>query len=562
MTLISDTAASPPGRRVVVVGAGPTGLATAIELGSRGIECLVLEREEKRGSAPRAKTTHVRTREFLRRWGIADELAKMAPFGIDYPSDIHFVTRLSGYGLAHFANALNCSPARDERYSEHAQWTPQYKVEAVLKAKAEALPSISFQYGAEFTGLEQDGRSVRVHIRSIATGEEQVVDAAYLVGADGARSNVRDAIGARMTGTYGLSRNYNIIFEAPGLAKAHSHGPGIMFWQVNPDAPGTIGPMDEGDLWYFVPTHLPPDVTLTDDEAIALIKRSTGIDLPYRIISSDIWIASQLLADHHRQGRVFLVGDACHLHPPYGGYGMNMGVADGVDIGWKLAAVLQGWGGPALLDSYEAERRPVHALVLDEAMGNHAILANQLMREGIEDPTPEGEAVRAEVGALIREAKTREFYALGIVLGLRYCNSPVIARDGTEESWTRSRDYRPDAAPGCLAPHAWLDDDRSLYDLFGAGFTLLVLDDHDGPDIESAMIEADRTGTPLQITRLADTRILSLYGASRALIRPDQIVAWRGNVWPDDGLLNFAAGQDDLENPALRGKMVENRGRP
>ncbi len=531
--------------QVVIVGAGPTGLSLAIELGSRSISCIVVERDEKRGPAPRAKTTHVRTRELMRRWGIADDLAKLAPFGVDYPSDIHFVTRLNGRELVCFKDALSCSPDRDERYSEHGQWVPQYKVEAVLKSKAKTFPNVELRYGAEFVDFVQGADSVQANIRCAKTGVIQAVEADYLVGADGSGSPVREAIGAKMVGVYGLSRNYNIIFRAPGLAEAHPHGPGIMFWQINADAPSTIGPMDEGDLWFFSPTKLPPDKFFTEDEAIEIIKKSTGIDLPYEIISSDVWIASRLLADRYRLDRVFLAGDACHLHPPFGGYGMNMGVADSVDLGWKLAGVLQGWGGPALLDSYEAERRPVHDMVLKEAESNHSVLPNQLFRQGIEDDTPEGEAIREEVSEIIRASKAGEFYALGVVLGLRYCNSPVIVRDGTEPDWAMSRDYEPSAAPGSLAPHAWLDDDKSLYDLFGEGFTLLVFKDPDADDIKAAREEARRSDTPLKVVELEHSELAERYEASRVLIRPDQFVAWRGDVWPDDDLLCFASGKQE-----------------
>ncbi|MGK2911800.1 MAG: FAD-dependent monooxygenase [Sphingobium sp.] len=535
-------------RLVVIVGAGPTGLALAIELGSRAIPCIVIERNSRPGYAPRAKTTHVRTREIMRRWGIAGELAKVSPFGVDYPTDIHFVTRLGGRSLVRFAKALNCSPERDERYSEHGQWVPQYKLEGVLKAKAEKLDGVRIEYGLEYLAFEHHETGVAVRVRSIASGEEQLIDADYLVGADGARSAVRDHIGATMVGTHGLSRNYNIIFHAPGLADAHPHGPGVMYWQLNPDAPSLLSPMDEGDLWSFGPTGLPKDVTLTDEEAVALIKRSTGIDLPYRILSSDVWTASRLLADRYRRGRVFLAGDACHLHPPFGGFGMNMGVADAVDLGWKMAALLQGWGGATLLDSYEAERRPVHDIVMDEALSNHAVLPNQLFRDGIEDETPAGEAIRDEVAALIWKSKVAEFYALGVVLGLRYLGSPVIVDDGSEPLWVMSRDYVPDASPGALAPHAWLEDGRSLYDLFSQGFTLLVLADFDGADIDSARREAARTGIPLEVVVVHAPELENLYQASRALIRPDQFVAWRGDRWPDGDLLAFVTGKSANSN--------------
>lgn len=530
---------------VVIIGSGPTGLAMAIELGSRNIPCLVVERNDRVGYAPRAKTTHIRTREILRRWGIADKLAAASPFGIDYPANIHFVTRLSGRHLVTFENALGCSPNRDDRYSEHAQWIPQYKLEAVLKEHAETLTSVALVYNQEFVSFEQDKTGVRVRVKSVESGEEHVVEADYLIGADGARSMIRNQIGATMTGTYGLSRNYNIIFEAPGLGEAHAHGPGIIYWQMTPEFPSVLGPIDKNDLWYFTPTALPAGVTLTDEQALESIRRATGIDLPYRILSSDEWVASKLLADRYRLGRVFLVGDACHLNPPWGGFGMNMGVADTVDLGWKIAAVVQGWAAPKLLDSYEAERRPVNRLVLDEAEGNHSTLPNQLSREGIEDETPQGDIIRNEVANEIRLTKEREFFALGIVLGYRYVGSPVIVDDGTEGSWAISRSYVPSAAPGSLAPHAWLPDGSSLYDLFGDAFTLLLLDDVDGADVAAARNEAETTGIPLKIIAVMSPELLTLYGAKRALIRPDQHVAWRGNSWPDKGLLAFVAGHSD-----------------
>ena len=526
---------------VLIVGAGPAGLAAAIELGSRGVPCLLIERNPRAGYAPRAKTTNVRTRTHLRRWGIADRLAAAAPFGVDYPAHVHFVTRLGGPALYRFDDALFCKPVRDERYPEHSQWVPQYKLEAVLLEHARSLPSVKLVFGREFAALEQNEDGVRVTVRDTASGDEEVVEASYVIGADGARSGVRDAIGATMVGTYGLSRNYNTIFAAPGLAEAHRHGPGIMFIQLNPDAPGLIGPMDQGDKWYFMPTALPPGARLSDEEVLDMIRRSTGIDLPYRILSSDEWVASRLLADRYSNGRVFLVGDACHLHPPFGGYGMNMGVADSVDLGWKIAAVLAGWGAPALLDSYEAERRPAHEFVMDEAERNHAASPNLLLREGLEDDTPEGEAARAAAAVAIKESKAAEFYGLGVVLGLCYHGSPVIVDDGTPAA-PPSRDYTPSAAPGCLAPHAWLADGRSLYDLFGTGMTLLVMVEGQDGAVAAARREADESDTPLSVLHLDDARLPALYGAPLALIRPDQVVAWRGQAWRE-GLLDIIAGR-------------------
>jgi 2-polyprenyl-6-methoxyphenol hydroxylase-like FAD-dependent oxidoreductase len=529
--------------RVVIVGAGPVGVATAIELGHRSVPCVVLERNDRAGYAPRAKTTHTRTREHLRRWGIAERLAEAAPFGMDYPANVVFVTRLAGPEIARFEGALNCSPERDERYSEHSQWIPQYKLEAVLQEHAKTLPGVSIEFGQEFLSCEQSDRAVRVHVRDLASGTERIIEADYLVGADGSRSAVRGSIGAKMVGTYGLSRNYNTIFEAPGLAEAHPHGPAIMYWQCNCELPSIIGPMDSGDRWYFMPMQLAPGVTYTPEQAVERIRVATGIDLPYKILSSDEWVASKLLADHYRKGRAFLVGDACHLHPPFGGFGMNMGIADGVDIGWKLAAVLQGWGGAQLLDSYEIERRAAHEFVLDASESNHAQLPGQLAREGIEELTPRGEQVRREVAEVVLRTKHQEFFALGVMLGYSYRDSPVIAGDGRPGRWQRTIDYVPMAEPGCLAPHRWLSDNRSLYDLFGEGFTLLAFDDTDAGDLDLAVSQALEVGIPLQVVRLADAALSNLYEAKRALIRPDQHVAWRGDVWPAGNVLDIACGR-------------------
>lgn len=529
--------------QVLIVGAGPSGLALAIELGMRSIRCLLIEKNERVGYAPRAKTTNVRTREHLRRWGIADRLAAASPFGIDYPAHVLFVTRLATYGIVRFENTLSCSPKRDDRYSEPSQWIPQYKLESILLEHARSLAGVRVRFSQELIDFAQDDAKVSVRVRDTTDGAESVIRAKYLVGADGARSVVRDKIGAKMIGTYGLSRNYNTIFHAPGLAKAHQHGPGIMYLQINKDVPSLIGPMDQGDLWYFMPTGVPNGVTYTDEEIATLIRKSTGIDLPYKVLSSDVWVASRLLADRYAAGRVFLTGDACHLHPPYGGYGMNMGIADSVDLGWKIAAVLQGWGGPTLLDSYEMERRPAHQYVMDEAESNHAMSPNSLVQDGIEDATSHGDAVRKKVAAMIWRNKAAEFYSLGVVLGFCYRNSPIIVSEEMTSTWQASRDYSPCGAPGCLAPHCWLDDGQSLYDLFGSGFTLLVFDNAAFGAVDEARREANRFGTPLKVVVLKNDSLASLFGAPLVLIRPDQHVAWRGHAWPASGLLALASGR-------------------
>jgi hypothetical protein len=371
-----------------------------------------------------------------------------------------------------------------------------------------------------------------------------VVNSAFLIGADGARSMVREAIGASMTGDGAFSRNYSIIFRAPELAERNAHEPAIMYWMINEEVPSLLGPMDEKGLWFFMATKLDVDPATID--AVELIRRGSGIaDLKIEIVGTDLWVAHRLVADRYSGGRVFLAGDACHLHPPFGGFGMNMGIGDAVDLGWKLAATLAGWGGEALLASYEAERRPVHARTIAEAVQNYSAVSNELVRPALEEDSLRGEATRREVADIIQAVKVREFKTLGVILGLRYADSPIIVSDGSEPPPEHFMLYVPSAHPGCLAPHLWLDDGSSLYDHFGPGFTLLVTDG-DTAATHALVTAAKARGVPLKLLVPGDERLRARYGARFALIRPDQHVGWRGDAIPDDcdGLLARLTGAD------------------
>ncbi len=494
---------------------------------------MVVERSDRAGLAPRAKTINVRSRELLRRWGIADRLARASPFGVDYPSDVVFATRMAGHVLARFENAFYCSPLRDDRFAEHAQWIPQYKVEEVLRSRALEFAGVDIRMQTELAGFSETGEGVRAVLHRHGGAAAETVHARFLVGADGARSTVREQLGIRMEGVSPLAHHYNAVFRAPGLGRAHALGKAVMYWIVNPESPAVIAPLDRDDVWTFSCVRQ-GDAAV---EPLPLIHAALGLQhrLALEIMGEDVWTAHELIAQRYRQGRVFLAGDACHLHPPYGGHGMNMGIGDAMDLGWKLAAVLKGWGGPALLDSYETERRQVHRRVVDESVANHASTSLKLAVAGMEAEGPEGDAVRAQVGERILARKRREFDSLGVVIGSSYAGSAVLSTDAVDLPPAQdSLAYQPSARPGCRLPHVWLGPGRaggaSLYDhLAKDGLTLVATCSQALPAARHIHAAGQALGIPLKTIAPQLPSLQALYGADLVLVRPDQHVAWRGS---------------------------------
>ena len=511
---------------VLVIGAGPVGLSCAIELGSRGSTVMLAERDAVRGPQPRAKTLNMRSLEHFRRWGVADAVRAASPVPDDLPTDVIFQTRLYGSHIATLPNIYFRGNIRqhDPRFSEPSEWIPQHIVEQVLKRKIDSLAEVATQYGRELIDFEQDEAGVTSRLKG---ADDDIVEirSRYLIGADGARSRVRDGIGARMAGRHAYAANYNMVLRIPELNADPPSPRGIMHWTVNAESPGVLGPI--GDLWYAA-KRLPPGVGAMSREEIGDFLVSTiGRPVDFEIVSVDPWYAHELIADRYSLGRVFLAGDACHLHPPFGGYGMNMGIADAVDLGWKMDGTLKGWAGPNLLRSYEFERRRVHQWTIDEAVENYRVLSSDLIRPGMEDDSAEGEAIRAALREEIIATKQREFHTIGLVLGYHYSGSPVIV-GGETLPVPCAETYTPVAAPGALAPHAWLEPGVSLYDRFGPGFTLLDLR---GDTLQQRAFRqsASSLGIPLEVLDLRRPDLDALYGQDLTLIRPDEHVAWRGD---------------------------------
>ena len=388
--------------------------------------------------------------------GLAERIRSNSPVDATVPRRVRFATSLFRGDIKNFDNALYFERRRDERFSENAEWIPQYVVEKVLLDHVSAHPLATVRLRCKLTGFEQDTGGVRAQIHDASVAETIELRARYLVGADGSRSAVREGLGFQMEGDTSIASFVTLILKIPGLLRDPDLKPAIMHWLVDPECPCIMGQMDRDDTWFWGPTP-PPGVKIDDAWLNDKIKHSIEGRYEASVLARNSWTAHKLLANRYRLGNIFLIGDACHLHPPFGGHGINLGFGDSVDLGWKLAATLQGWGGQDLLESYEIERRPVHRRVLDSATENMASLSDQFATPELKEDSARGAAARARAAAAIDKQKSPEFRSLGLVLGYHYAGSPIIAREA-ELAAGRERDrispLRLSGRPGAalLAP--------------------------------------------------------------------------------------------------------------
>ncbi|MES2943895.1 MAG: FAD-dependent oxidoreductase [Pseudomonadota bacterium] len=528
---------------VLIAGGGPCGLMLANELGRRGVRCLLVDPKGGTTLTPQANATQARTMEHYRRLGIAQEIRAQG-LPPDHPTDIAYFTRYTRHELARLplpTAAQAVQKVRNMGGSWSAAELPhrvsQKYIEAVLRKHAESWTDAELRYGWALESFDDHGSHVLAQIRQNGAASALAVKARYLVGVDGPRSLVRNRLGIAWTGASSIKREFMggkmfaVHFRAPAFYEVLKSPPAWMYVSVNPQRRAFMASVDgNSEFAFHAAIHEDEDADAwTFDDAERIFSEALGTQIPMEVLSVCTWTAGHsLVAQNMQRGRVFIGGDAAHLFTPTGGLGYNTAIEDAVNLGWKLATVLHGSAPEALLDSYELERKPLAERNTAYARGFADSVGMFSALPLLEQNDDAGEAERARASEYLNAHVRREFNIPGITFGGRYDSSPLIVKDGSTPPPDAAGSYEPTASPGGRAPHAWLADGTSLYDSFGFEWTLLALGPN-APDAQPFIDAAAALGLTLKHVPQASALLRDLYEAPLALIRPDQIVAWRGH---------------------------------
>ncbi len=529
---------------VLISGGGPVGLVLSIELAWRGVPSIVLNTEPTTAVHPQGNTHNSRTMEHYRRLGIADRVRAVG-LPPEFTTDISYLTRFTGHEFARIPMPSSAEKQRRIAEQDMSFLTPepihrssQFYVEPELFAHAETLDGIDLRFGWELIDFTQYADRVESTIRHSETGDTETIVSKWLAGCDGAQGYTRRALDIPYRGEGGdevaffIGKMLSVYIDAPGIHDVMNMEPAWQYWTVNNDARTCIVTLDAKGKFVVLAKY--PDSGEPDEaEIICDIQDAFGAEIDIEVISIRQWTAGNaLVADRYGDGRVLLAGDAVHLFTPTGGFGMNTGVEDAVNLGWKIAAVHHGWAPEALLDTYEGERRPIGIRNTQSSRKLASDVATIQVPAALEEETAEGQKARADLGRHL-SGFTEEFASLGIQLGARYDASPLIANDGTEPPPDSPVEYVPTACPGGRAPHQWLNDGASIHDRFGKWFTLVKFGSA-STDTAAFAAAAEALDVPLDIVDVAEKAARDLYACTFALIRPDHHVAWRGDSLPAD----------------------------
>ncbi|CAK1367937.1 putative polyketide hydroxylase [Cercospora beticola] len=518
---------------VAIVGAGPVGLALALDLGKRGIHTTVFERKPRTSSQIEAKASVIneRTMEYLRRLGCAREVANSG-YPKDLPGDTVFCTALHDKYIGRLE--MDSAEKRElpEQSSEMLQRCPQCWFDPILARAVVKQKMTEMRYGFEVSGCEQDANGVTLLIKNAETGLLDSVRARYVVACDGPGSAIRKSLGIDFQGK-DLGLMLSSIVEADINGKPPFGAAAERYMCIGTEGTwGNFTTIDGRNLWRFAVAGIKERIDPNTYDIKPLVKKALGRDdIDFDVKRVLQWRRSQFTADRYNSGRVFLAGDSAHTMSPTGGHGMNTGMGDASDLSWMLQALLEGWGGPNLIAAYEKERRPIAVRNGQTSTKNFAIW--QTGKDKILDDTPEGEDQRRMTGENMAANMRQEFQSLGLALGYNYGDSSLVVPDGSEAPADDPEVYIQTARPGHRAPHCWLEQDKSTVDLFGDGFVLLRFGPESADDsrLEEA---AGKVGLPLRSISISSKDAAELYERRLALVRPDGMVAWRGDFLPNN----------------------------